>query len=125
DAFHEHVIHGRTEAVNPANIGTKFAPHYILEVGAGESQVVRLRLSAKTATESKNAFGAFDEIFTKRIAEADEFYHAIAPNGCDKEALNVSRPGYAGLLWSKQFYNYVIREWLKGDPVQHKPPPER
>ena len=125
DAFHEHVIHGRTEAVNPANIGTKFAPHYILEVGAGESQVVRLRLSAKTATESKNAFGDFDEIFAKRIAEADEFYHAIAPNGCDKEALNVARQGYAGLLWSKQFYNYVIREWLNGDPGQPKPPPER
>ena len=35
DAFHERVIHGRTEAVNPANVGTKFAPHYVLEIGRG------------------------------------------------------------------------------------------
>ena len=57
----------------------------------------------------------------KRMNSTD----AIAPTGCDEEALNVARQGYAGLLWSKQFYNYVIREWLNGDPGQPKPPPER
>ena len=45
DAFHEYVVHGQAEAVNPANNGTKFAPHYVLEIGAGEAQIVNLRLS--------------------------------------------------------------------------------
>ena len=70
-------------------------------------------------------FADFDRIFAQRIQEADEFYHAIAPTDCHKEELNVARQGYAGLLWSKQFYNYVIREWLNGDPAQPPPPPER
>jgi hypothetical protein len=145
DAFHEHVIHGRTEAVNPANVGTKFAPHYVLEIGAGESQIVRLRLravaggadaakplngadrpgSTPLATTERDAFSDFETVFAQRMAEADEFYHAIAPGGCCKEEMNVARQGYAGLLWSKQFYHYVIREWLNGDPGQPKPPPER
>jgi hypothetical protein len=149
DAFHEYVVQGRTEAVNSANLGTKFAPQYVLEIGAGESQVVRLRLSATPvvagigdpgrrdgatadrpgstipATTARDAFSDFDTVFARRISEADEFYHAIAPSGCDKQALNVARQGYAGLLWSKQFYNYVIREWLNGDPAQPAPPPER
>jgi hypothetical protein len=149
DAFHEYVVQGRTEAVNSANLGTKFAPQYVLEIGAGESQVVRLRLSATPvvagigdagrrvgatadrpgstipATTARVAFSDFDTVFARRISEANEFYHVIAPSGCDKEALNVARQGYAGLLWSKQFYNYVIREWLNGDPAQPAPPPER
>ena len=30
----------------------------------------------------------------------------------------VARQAYGGLLWSKQFYHYVVREWLDGDPTQ-------
>ena len=123
DAFHEYVIHGRTEAVNPANVGTKFAPHYVLEIGAAESRIVRLRL--RPVTTARDAFSDFETVFERRIAEGDEFYQAIAPAGCHKEEMNVARQGYAGLLWSKQFYNYVIREWLNGDPGQPAPPPER
>jgi Mannosylglycerate hydrolase MGH1-like glycoside hydrolase domain len=124
DAFHERIIHGRTDAVNPANIGTKFAPHYVLEIGAGESQIVKLRLS-EAGVAPIDRFAGFDKVFTGRIQEADDFYQAIAPAGCHAEEMNVARQGYAGLLWSKQFYNYVIREWLNGDPGQPKPPPER
>ena len=59
------------------------------------------------------------------MKEADEFYDAISPAGIDEESMKVARQGYAGLLWSKQFYNYVIRDWLAGDPAQPPPPPER
>jgi len=34
------------------------------------------------------------------------------------------RQAYAGLLWSKQFYHYVVDDWLKGDP-NGPPPPEK
>ena len=142
DAFHEYVVRGRTDAVNPQNTGTKFAPHYVLEIGAGESRVVRLRLSAvaggddagsegdraaKTpgSTPPATTFTDFDEIFALRMKEADEFYDAVIPSETDGEAKKVARQGYAGLLWSKQFYHYSIREWLSGDPAQPPPPAER
>jgi hypothetical protein len=124
DAFHERIVQGRTDATNPANTGTKFAAYHLLEIEPGESRVVRLRLSEKNGTQA-NPFQDFDNVFSLRIAEADEFYNAIAPAELGKEARNVARQGYAGLLWSKQFYNYSIREWLSGDPAQPPPPPER
>jgi mannosylglycerate hydrolase MGH1-like protein len=154
DAFHEYVVHGRADAVNSERSGTKFAPHYILEIEPGKSQVVRLRLSAVAGDESESgaaaphsktwpsseeqdfrlrfgvrqrsaAFEGFDEIFAQRVAEADEFYDAVIPSETSDEAKKVARQGYAGLLWSKQFYHYSIREWLSGDPAQPAPPPER
>jgi hypothetical protein len=122
DAFHEYVVHGNREAVNPANTGTKFAPHYVLEIEAGQSQTVRLRLSAENEA-SGGAFAEFDNIFAQRQREADEFYETILPAGMSEEARCVARQAYAGLLWSKQFYHYVIRAWLNG--AQPPPPPER
>jgi len=124
DAFHEYVVHGRTDAVNPGQTGTKFAPHYVLKIEPGQSQFVRLRLSAKGEVPG-DALADFDQIFAERMKEADEFYDAISPAGIDEESMKVARQGYAGLLWSKQFYNYVIRDWLAGDPAQPSPPPER
>jgi len=124
DGFHDFVIRKRTDAVNPANTGTKFAAYYNLDIEPGESQVVKLRLSTPDQAPAQ-AFGDFDNIFAQRIAEADEFYDAITPAAIDDEAKKVARQGYAGLLWSKQFYNYIIREWLAGDPAQPPPPAER
>src|SRR5213595_3315244 len=117
DAFNEYVVHGRTDAVNPGQTGTKFAPHYVLKIEPGQSQFVRLRLSAKGEVPG-DALADFDQIFAERMKEADEFYDAISPAGIDEESMKVARQGYAGLLWSKQFYNYVIRDWLAGDPAQ-------
>jgi len=124
DGFHEFVIHNRGDAVSAVNAGTKFAAYYKIDMHPGESKLIRLRLSAKDEAPAE-AFSDFDEIFRRRIVEADEFYEGIAPKGCDTEAKKVARQGYAGLLWSKQFYNYVIREWLNGDPAQPAPPSER
>jgi hypothetical protein len=143
DAFHEYVVHGRTDAVNSQNTGTKFAPHYVLEIEPGASRVVRLRLSVVAGGDdaglgqsdaadkpgstppATGAFADFDEIFARRVKEAGEFYDAVIPSETDVEAKKVARQGYAGLLWSKQFYHYCIREWLSGDPAQPPPPPER
>jgi hypothetical protein len=124
EAFHEYSVHGNEEAANPANTGTKFAPHYVLEIEAGQSQTVRLRLSAKDEAPAE-AFVEFDSIFARRRSESDQFYDAVLPAGMSDEARSVARQAYAGLLWSKQFYHYVIRAWLSGDPAQPLPPPER
>ena len=124
DAFHAYVVHGQEEAVNPANNGTKFAAYYVLEIEAGQARSVRLRLSAKDEAPAE-AFAGFDNIFAQRRREADEFYDAVLPAEMGGEARRVARQAYAGLLWSKQFYHYVIQAWLDGDPEQPPPPPER
>jgi hypothetical protein len=143
DAFHEYAVHSRADVVNPQNIGTKFAAHYLLEIEPGKSEVVRLRLSAvagggdagsgRSAASGQlgstppatDPFADFEEVFAQRLKEADEFYDAVIPSETSDEAKKVARQGYAGLLWSKQFYHYSIREWLSGDPAQPAPPPER
>ena len=127
DAFHEFVVQGNEAAVNPAEVGTKAALHYQLELGAGESRTFQLRLSAAKEAPAAEVFGAgFDETFRKRLEEADEFYAQIAgAREGEPDARNVVRQAYAGLLWTKQFYYYTMAEWLAGDPAQPTPPHER
>ena len=123
DAFHDYVIHGIHDAVNSDGRGTKAAAYYRLEIPAGGSQSVELRLTAANERPSE-AFGAgFNELFDKRKSETDDFYSSRRPQGQTLEEWQVARQAYAGLLWSKQFYQYVVEDWLKGDPSQPPPPP--
>lgn len=124
DGFHDYVVHGTATAVNPARTGTKAAARYILSLEAGETGTVRLRLSR--SGEGRETFGsAFDGIFAQRIRDADEFYATVIPPDLPQDSRNVMRQALAGMLWSKQFYHYVVRDWLKGDPATPPPPPER
>ena len=109
DAFHEYVIAGKKEAVNPAKAGTKAAAHYVLEVPAGGSKQVRVRLSANPQS---NGFKDFDKIFAARVAEADEFYHRITPPNLGEDERRVHRQALAGMLWSKQYYYFDLDKWL-------------
>jgi hypothetical protein len=124
DSIGDHVVGGRAGAVNPARAGTKCAAHFTLDLGPGEERSVRLRLRSG-APAAGGAFGApFEEVLKSRRAEADAFFGAL-PGPADPEARRVARQAYAGLLWSKQFYNYVVDDWLKGDTNTPPPPPER
>ena len=116
DAFHQYIISGRNEAVNPAKTGTKAAAHYALDIPAGGSKTVRLRLAA---AQIKDAFGGFDRIFKNRIADADEFYERIAPHSLNEDQRRVHRQALAGMLWSKQFYYFDLEQWLR----EHKSHP--
>jgi hypothetical protein len=125
DGFHEHVIRGAAHAVNPAHCGTKAAAHYAFELAPGASAVLRLRLRA-ARDDKRSPFGpAFDALCSKRRAEADEFYAQRIPAALDAEERNVARQAYAGLLWSKQFFHYVVADWLEGDPAQPAAPAQR
>ena len=108
DAFHEFVISGRTDAVNPHKVGTKAAAHYVLQVPAGGSKVVRLRLSAP----SPKPFDKFDAVFSERLAEADEFYNRITPPSLSEDERRVHRQALAGMLWTKQYYYFDLDKWL-------------
>jgi Glycosyl hydrolase family 63 C-terminal domain len=109
DAFHEYVVSGRREAVNPGRGGTKAAAHYGLKIAAGGSKVVRLRLSAKPPAD---AFGTFDQIFAARVTDAEEFYGRITPKNLTEDERRVHRQALAGMLWSKQFYYFDLDRWL-------------
>jgi hypothetical protein len=110
DAFHEYVIAGKKDVVNPAKTGTKAAAHYVIDVPAGKSKVVRLRLSAKPAADG---FAKFDQIFSERAADADEFYQRITPTNFSEDQRRVHRQALAGMLWSKQFYYFDLDKWLR------------
>jgi len=121
DGINEFLIQGNVDAVN-SNKGTKAALNYDINVPAGKSQTIRLRLSAKFLTEP---FKDFNALFKYRLQEADEFYNEIQSTVKDEDKKNIQRQAFGGMLWSKQFYYYDVREWLNGDPGQPPPPPER
>ena len=129
DAFHEAVIHGRVEAVNPGGSGTKVAGHYRMHVAPGEAAVVRVRLvkvgDQGAALPRQVPFAEFDAVFDLRRAEADAFYAAVQAAGLDEDQRRVQRQALAGMLWSKQFYHYDVDQWLAGDPALPPPPAER
>jgi hypothetical protein len=109
DAFHRYLVAGEKQAVNPAKSGTKAAAHYVVDVPAGGSKVVRLRLSAKPATDG---FTNFDEVFAARLADADEFYERITPKTLSEDERRVHRQALAGMLWTKQYYYFDLDRWL-------------
>jgi len=126
DAFHELLINGRQDAVNKDASGTKAAAHYALEIPAQGEVTLRLRLRAEDDAANGEAFGEqFDETFAARKQECDEFYEECVAAEISEDARGVMRQAYAGLLWSKQFYHFVVKDWLEGDPGQPAPPANR
>ncbi len=125
DAFHELVIHGRTEAVNPARLGTKAAVRYRLSVPAGASSRIRLRLTDDVCVSTDPLSNEFEATLAQRRTEADEYYSGVIPSSLSPDERNVMRQALAGMIWSKQFYKYDVRGWLLGDPGQPPPPPQR
>ena len=122
DAFHRHIIHGE-DCVNPEHTGTKACFHYAnLQVPAGGSVVVRLRL---TDTPLERPLAEVDSIVATRHAEADEFYAALHPPRATEDEKCVQRQALAGMLWSKQMYLFDVPAWLDGDNPNWPPPESR
>jgi hypothetical protein len=112
DAINEYLINRRAEAVNPEHTGTKMSSHHQLNIAPGQAAIVRLRLSPVDPQAMREPFRSFDEIFDKRLSEADEFYASVIPHSLDADQTNVMRQAMAGMLWSKQFYLYDLDQWL-------------
>ena len=125
DAFHDHVVRGRADAVNARRTGTKVAAHRVLDLAAGETAVMRLRLSAEAEAPGRPFGEGFAQVLAARRAEAEEFYATVLPAGVSGEERTVARQAFAGLLWSKQFYHFVVADWLEGDARQPPPPAAR
>ncbi len=126
DAFDRYVVGSVADAVSPAETGTKAAALYRLTIPAGGATTIRLRLNDIAPGGSKTALGrSFDATFATRAREADEFYATVIPEDLSEDAKNVTRQALAGLLWSKQFYHYVVKDWLDGDSAEPPPPADR
>jgi hypothetical protein len=149
DAFHEYVIHGNKQAVNPALTGTKMAAYYSVHLAPGASTVLKLRLTnlnpgldahapligtpaspglserPSTVPPPSDFSVGYEQVFQLRLKEADEFYDSRIPKNLSADARMVVRQAYAGMLWSKQFYHYDVATWLEGDPAGPAPPAER
>ncbi|MFW5665240.1 MAG: MGH1-like glycoside hydrolase domain-containing protein [Coleofasciculus sp.] len=122
DGINNYIIHGKTEAINSDNMGTKFSACYFNKIGAGQTKTIRLRLSETPSLT--NPFGEeFEQVFKQRQQEADEFYQRFCPPTASPDLQNIQRQAFAGLLWTKQFYHYIVEDWLNGDPAL--PTPER
>ncbi|HLX93299.1 MAG TPA: hypothetical protein VKR32_16555 [Puia sp.] len=121
DGINDHIVHG-ADSVNPDRGGTKASACYDLSVSPGQSQSIRLRLSAH---DLDNAFGDFEQLFSARIAEADAYYREVQQDLKSDDEKLVQRQAFAGMLWCKQFYYYDVQQWLEGDPAEPKPPLSR
>ncbi len=120
DSINDYIVHGQEGAVNPEKKGTKVAAHYRLTINAGQSQVVRLRLSdiapaayGPTNGKGTSPFAQFDSMLQARRNEAEEFYATVIPRSLNADQANVMRQALAGMMWSKQFYHYDVDKWLE------------
>ncbi len=114
DGINDYLVQAQPAAVNPEQTGTKASVHYLFELGAGETKTIQLRLCDRPDLAAP--FGTdFAATFQQRLRQADEFYQRITPFSLPEDQRNVQRQAFAGLLWSKQFYHFVIEDWLKGD----------
>ena len=114
DGINDFVVAGRQEAINPQQAGTKASAHYQVEVGPGQTAIVRLRLTNISPDSIGDPFGcSFPQILTQRQGEADMFYRAVTPPGVSEDAANVMRQALAGMLWSMQCYFFDVDKWLE------------
>ena len=134
NAFEEYLVHGDTDAVNPELNGTKACAVYHFEsVPPGEYVTVRYKFTNDPKRVTCLSEGltlidedVFDQLFEKREDEADEFYQKVSQTPITKELRDIQRQAFAGMLWTKQFYNFIWDDWYNGDKnVLPRPPPDR
>ena len=127
DAFHEYVVHGRPDAVNPqrhrhqgrralrARRSPPAARSTVAPAAVRRGRGARASRSARPSTR----------VFAERIARGRRVLSPPHPAGRAGRGAPRSparpTPGCSG---RKQFYHYVVKDWLDGDPAQPPPPAE-
>lgn len=118
DGINDYIVHGQKDKVNPDQRGTKVTPHYKITVPAKRKKTLKLKLLATSLLDGldKDPFATFDEVLETRKKEADEFFNWVSPYKMNNDRRSVQRQAFANLMWSKQFYFYIVNEWLVGGP---------
>jgi hypothetical protein len=112
DAFDRYLVHGEAGAVNPAAEGTKAAAHFRVAVPPGQSKRVRVRLDETAPAPERDPFADFDAVLERRRQEADGFYSTVIPSSLGVDEALVMRQAIAGMMWTKQYYQYDLNTWL-------------
>jgi hypothetical protein len=121
DGLNDFVVGGAQGAVNPNRTGTKMTAHHVLDVPAGQSAQVRLRLTAAAAADATGDGStsvpplgpSFNRLMADRRADADQFYATVIPPALSPDQAMVMRQALAGMLWGKQYYEYDVHRWLR------------
>jgi hypothetical protein len=124
DGIDEYIVHGRSGVVNPEQIGSKAAVHYVRKIDPGAAVGIRLRLSSRGDQHLPPAANV-DSLIHLRQGEADAFYRRVTPFELSEDMRNVQRQAFAGMLWNKQYYRYLVNRWLEGDGAGPPPPEQR
>ena len=113
DGINDYIIHG-ANTVNPGQSGTKAAFHFIKTIPAGKSETfVRMRLVRLALKNHSTILTAYS---TNGLMKLMHFMQRFKTNLPNDELKNIQRQAYAGMIWCKQFYDYNVEKWLKGDP---------
>ena len=116
DGIGEAVVSGDSEAAHPTGPGTKVAVRYAIDVAAGATESLTLRLTdidPESLSANGGPFGPqFAGLVAQRRREADAFYAGLIPASLSADATLVMRQALSGLLWTKQFYAYDVTKWL-------------
>jgi hypothetical protein len=120
DSFHRYVIGKEKNAIKKEQ-GTKAAGLYAWTVKPKEKVTLQARLTDQKEASLKDV----SKIIEKRKKECDQFYTELLKENVTEDQRVVQRQAFAGLLWNKQFYHFVVQRWLDGDPNLPKPPKER
>ena len=123
DLFHHAVINGDFSLTQAISSGTKFSPMFKRNLAGGAEVELRLRFSRQRSSSSALQ-AEFDDVFIQRIQEADEFYGQFSTSDC-ADSINIQRQAFAGMFWSKQYYNIDMAYWINGDPAPPAPPANR
>jgi hypothetical protein len=118
DGIARHIVEG-ADTVNPAGEGTKASLWYRFDLDPGGTAEVRVRL----APDARSLEQEFDDTFTNRRADADEFYADVLPSAMPEDRAVVARQALSSMLFSKQWYHFDVAQWLEGDPAAPAPPP--
>ncbi len=119
DGINNYVVLGQAYAINPAQYGTKVAADYVLNILPGEAKTIRLRLCRTQLAGINNKFTNFDRLIEQRKKEADHFYAVLTNNRLSKEQQSILRQALAGMIWSKQYYEFDVKRWLADHPQQN------
>jgi Glycosyl hydrolase family 63 C-terminal domain len=125
DSFHDYIVNGKVEAVNPSHQGTKACFHGRYVLKPKSSLQLNLRLFSENEAPEEQFGRSFSRTFSTRVKENNRFYSSLTPNDLTPDEELVTKQAYAGLLWSKQFYFYSVKDWAEGDPTQPAPAPQR
>ena len=122
DGINDYIVNGKLDSVNPEHTGTKASAHYRLDIGAGETATVRLRLNNTAPADMGDPFKQLADIMQTRQREADEFYAVITPERASEDEARVMRQALAGMLWTKQYFSFDVDKWLEEHGVNPMQP---